>query len=93
MKFIIISILITIVCLTNTASTKLEAPKCCDSDKNILIESQCDLNKEGKIPQINLGCDEKYMLDPFDFEEDNYTLTENGTLLITELQTILFRDE
>lgn len=92
MKFII-SIFIITACLTKITYAKLEAPQCCDSEKNFLIESQCDADKEGKIPQIKLECEEKYILDPFEFEEDNYTITENGTLLIADMQTVLFRDE
>jgi hypothetical protein len=74
-------------------SAKIEPPTCCDSDKNILVDSQCIADTEGKQPHIKLECPEKYILDPNDFEEDNYTITENGTLLITEMQTVLFQDE
>lgn len=88
-----ISILITIVYVTNLSNAKIEAPKCCDNEKNIMKETQCDKDKKGQHPPIKLDCEEKYILDPVGFDEDNYTITENGTLLITEMQTILFRNE
>lgn len=94
MKFIITSlVIVVIVCVTNIKCKKIEAPKCCKNDKNLLVEAQCDVNSDGKNPNIDLQCTEKYILDPFQFDDDNYTITENGTLLISEMETILFADE
>lgn len=90
---LLISILIIIVHVTTITSTKVDAPKCCENDKNLLLESECDVNNEGKRPSLNLKCSEKYILDPTLFDEDNYTVTENGTLLIPDFQSVLFHDE
>lgn len=88
---LIISILIVIVHVTAIKSTN--APKCCENDRNLLIDSECDVNKQGKRPMLSLKCPEKYILDPNEFAEDNYTVTDNGTLMIPDLHSVILHDE
>lgn len=90
---LLISILITLVHVTYISATKIETPKCCANDKNLLLESQCEVNSEGKHPPIPLECPERYILDPTMFDHDRYTVTDNGTLRIEDLNSVLFSDE
>ena len=90
---LLIGFLISIACVTEISSEKTEPTKCCENEKNLILETKCDVNSAGKNPPITLKCPEKYVLAPSEFDEDNFTLTENGTMLITSMKAVILPDE
>ena len=62
--------------------TSLRAEDCCKNDRNLLIKNKCAPNATGGIPALPLKCHEKYILNSHVFEDDNYTVTVNGSLYV-----------
>lgn len=89
--FIVITALL--LHLTSALSAKTEVAKCCENEQNLLIDRKCGANSAGKIPKLNLLCDEKYILDPANVDEDAYNITNNGSLYVPDMQSYLFPDE
>lgn len=65
-------------------STNAQTPpgKCCGNEDNLIVNSVCKPDKSGKSSPIPLTCDAKYVLDPSTFEDDEYNVTVNGSLLL-----------
>lgn len=87
------SLVILLILLVDVIYCRKEPQKCCQNEKNLLIDRRCAPNKTGKSPSIILECEEKYILNPYDMEEDQYNVTENGTLFIPDMENFLFYDE
>jgi hypothetical protein len=92
MQKLIIFIIVTLQVAISLCS-KAEAPKCCENEKNLLIDFKCDKNSLGKHPKVALNCEERYVLDPSSLEEDTFVVTENGSLYVPDMKTYLFTDE
>lgn len=70
-----------------------EAKKCCNNENNVIHENKCVPDGNGNIPQISLNCISKYVLDPNEFEEDNYNVTANGSLYVHDFKSVIPVDE
>jgi hypothetical protein len=88
-KFIII---LLIFCV-NVIYGKLEPLKCCQNEKNLLIDRRCVPDRTGKSPNIILACEEKYILNPYEMEDDAYNVTEDASLYVVDMKSSFFRDE
>ncbi|CAG9809259.1 unnamed protein product [Chironomus riparius] len=88
-KFIII---LLIFCV-NVIHGKQEPQKCCRNEKNLLIDRRCVPDRTGKSPNIILACEEKYMLNPYEMEEDAFNVTEDASLFVPDMGSSFFRDE
>lgn len=92
MKKLIIFIIVTLQ-IALSLCAKGEAPKCCENEKNLIVDFKCDVNSYGKHPKIALNCEERYVLDPSSLDEDIYEVTENGSLYVPDMKSYLFADE
>lgn len=86
-------LLIVAIFLHATSANKEIIHKCCENEKNLLVNRGCDVNSEGHRPKLKLECEEKYILDPTNVEEDAYNITQNGTLYVPDMQSYLLPDE
>lgn len=84
---------VTSVLLLHLSSALAEVTKCCENEENLLIDRKCGVNSAGKVPKLNLLCDEKYILDPANVEEDAYNITKNGSLFVPDMHSYLFPNE
>lgn len=89
MKLLIVIIATTLL----VVNAKNEPPKCCDNDKNLLLNRACDVNGEGIRPKLKLDCEEKYILDPANVEEDEFEVRENGSIYVPDMQSYLLPNE
>lgn len=78
---------------TLTSAAKHEPQKCCRNEKNLLVNRRCVNDSAGKSPPIVLTCEEKYILNPTELEEDYYNITENATLYIADMGSYLLSSE
>lgn len=57
---------------------------CCDNDENLMTNSSCQ-TATGVRKRIDLMCGEKFTLDKFIHEEDEYHVLSNGSLIVPDL--------
>jgi len=50
-------------------------------------------DRTGKSPNIILACEEKYMLNPYEMDEDAFNVTEDASLFVPDMGSSFFRDE
>lgn len=87
-------IVTTVIILQLTSAlSATEVSKCCENEQNLLVDHKCGVNSLGKIPKLKLTCEEKYILDPANVEEDAYNITQNGTLYVPDMDSYLFPNE
>ena len=86
-------IVTTVLILQLTCALSAEVSKCCENEQNLLVDRKCGANSLGKIPKLKLSCEEKYILDPSNVEEDQYKITQNGSLYVTDMDSYLFPNE
>lgn len=86
-------IIISLIFCVNVIYGKLEPQKCCRNEKNLLIDRRCVPDRTGKSPNIILACEEKYMLNPYEMEEDAFNVTEDASLFVPDMGSSFFRDE
>ena len=86
-------IIISLIICVNVIYGKLEPQKCCRNEKNLLIDRRCTPDRTGKSPNVQLKCEEKYILNPYEMEEDAYNVTEDASLFIPDMGSSFFRDE
>ncbi|KAG5672696.1 hypothetical protein PVAND_002805 [Polypedilum vanderplanki] len=79
--------------LTTSAIAKLEPQKCCRNEKNLIEKNRCAKNDAGKSPPIILKCEEKYILNPTEMNEDYYNVTEDARLYIADMDSYLMSSE
>lgn len=65
---------------TTIAQNEKLATRCCSSDENKIINNKCVRDKSGKSSNISLACESKYVLEPHNFEEDEFNVTDDGSL-------------
>jgi hypothetical protein len=76
------------------ASDRNVPQKCCQNEKNMLVNNKrCAKNSAGKTPKLALECKEKYILNPSEIAEDAYNVTDNGTLYIYDMDSLLHVNE
>lgn len=89
-----VSIIFSLVLCVNVICGSQEPQKCCKNEKNLLVNRRCAPDQRtAKSPAIGLTCEEKYILNPNEAEEDAFNITKNGTLFIPDMGSFLFHDE
>lgn len=86
-------LIVALIYNISAAFAKVKYPKCCKNDENLMIDRKCVPDKNGKTPLIILKCDEKYMLNPNQIDEDYYNVTDKGELFIPDMGSVLFPNE
>lgn len=75
------------------ANEGISPRKCCNNEHNVIVNNKCVPDENGNITQITLKCQSKFVLDPSEFEEDNYNVTANGTLHVYDYESDIASDE
>lgn len=86
-------LIVTLTLFVAKTTAALEPQKCCRNEENLLVNRRCVKDKSGKSPSILLTCEEKYILNPHELEEDFYNVTANATLFIPDMGSYLLREE
>lgn len=59
------------------------ALKCCGDGENKIISNKCVRDKSsGKSFNISLTCESKYVLEPHSYDEDQFNVTDDGSLKV-----------
>lgn len=74
---------------TTIAQNEKLAMKCCSNDENQIINDKCVRDKNGKSSNISLACEFKYILKPHSHEEDEFNVTNDGSLEVREYEGLI----
>lgn len=82
---------LAIFCLSTFAYAE-RTHLCCDNDGNFMTNSSCP-TATGARKRVSLTCGEKFTLDKFVHDTDEYQVLENGSLLVPDLELVLAYDQ
>lgn len=84
--------IILLLNFTPTFGDDAKAHLCCDNEGNLMENKTC-ISKLGVRKRVDLKCKDKIFLNHNLYDEDEYTILENGSLYLVHGSNILEHNE